>query len=85
MILAWAEYRNGASAAAYTHATEALRLGWRDPLALYRAGVIAEAAGDIPGAVRLLGESERLSPAFSVLYADDLASRLAHLQAAAKR
>ncbi|MDQ2952449.1 MAG: hypothetical protein M3R54_09330 [Chloroflexota bacterium] len=85
MVLAWAEHRNGESAAAYTHMTEALRLGWRDPLALYRAGVIAEAAGDIPGAVRLLGESERLNPAFSVLYADDLASRLAQLQAAAKR
>jgi len=44
MILAWAEYKNGDVASAQRHSAEALRLGWRDPLALHRAGVIAAAA-----------------------------------------
>ena len=44
MILAWAEYKNGDIASAQRHATEALRLGWRDPAALRRAAVIADAA-----------------------------------------
>jgi tetratricopeptide (TPR) repeat protein len=84
MILAWAEYKNGDATAAYTHMTEAVRLGWRDPLTLYRAGLIAQAAGDLPRAVAFLTESSRLNPEFSMLYAGDLAVRLAHLQAAAR-
>jgi len=84
MILAWAEYKNGDTAAAYKHMSEAVRLGWRDPLTLYRGGIISEAAGDGPRAIAFLKESSRLNPAFSVLYADDLASRLARLQAAAR-
>jgi tetratricopeptide (TPR) repeat protein len=46
MTLAWTEYKNGDLAAAGRHAREALRLGWRDPTALGRAGQIAHAAGD---------------------------------------
>ena len=84
MILAWAEHKNGDTAAAYKHMSESVRLGWRDPLTLYRAGVISEAAGDMPRAIAFLKESERLNPAFSVLYADDLTSRLSRLQAAAR-
>ena len=38
----------------------------------------------MPRALAFLKESERLNPAFSVLYADDLASRLTRLQAAAR-
>lgn len=84
MILAWAEYKTGDIVAAQRHASDALRLGWRDPLALYRAGVIADAAGDRAAARALLTESSRLNPAFSILYANDLATRVALLQVAAR-
>lgn len=84
MILAWAEYKSGDVTSADRHAIDALRLGWRDPLALYRAGVIADAAGDIPRAAALLNGSSQLNPEFSTLYANDLAMRLAHLRAVAR-
>ena len=84
MILAWAEYRTGDRGAAQRHATDALRLGWRDPLTLYRAGVIADAAGDATRAATLLNASSQMNPEFSILYAEDLAARLAHLRAAAR-
>src|SRR5207245_8875116 len=45
-LLAWAELRSGDAVSALRHSTEALRLGSRDPLVLYHAGVIAQAAGD---------------------------------------
>lgn len=47
MTLAWTEYKNGDLTAASAHATEALRLGWRDPVAVGRAATIAQAAGDL--------------------------------------
>ena len=79
MILAWAEYRAGDLASAARHADEAMRLDSRDPLMLYRAGVIADAAGDRARAAALLGAASRANPAFSLRYSDDLAARIAHL------
>jgi len=79
--LAWAEYRSGDLAAARLHSAEALRLGTQDPLLIYRAGVIAEAAGDAALARSLYGRSAALNPRFSVLFGDDLAARLRRLTA----
>lgn len=53
MILAWTEYKTGDLRAASRHANEALRLGWRDPVAVHRADVIARAAGDVALAQRV--------------------------------
>jgi tetratricopeptide (TPR) repeat protein len=47
MTLAWTEYKNGELTTASRHAAEALRLGWRDPVAVRRAATIAAAAGDV--------------------------------------
>lgn len=82
--LAWAELRSGDLAAARRHSEEALRLGTQDPLLLYRAGVIAEASGDLEQAKTLFTHSRDLNPRFSVLFADDLAARLRRLLAAGK-
>jgi tetratricopeptide (TPR) repeat protein len=79
--LAWAEYRNGDLENALRHSHEALRLGTRDPLMLYHAGVIAQAAGDLDRAYGLLAQSFEMNPRFSTLWADDLASRLGELRA----
>ena len=46
MSLGWIEYKNGDLQAAARHAKEALRLGWRDPVAVQRASIIAAATGD---------------------------------------
>ena len=75
-ILAWAELRSGDVAAAAKHSVEALRLGTQDPLLLYHAGVIAQAAGDDARADVLLRRAHDLSPRFSFLWGDDLARRL---------
>ena len=77
--LAWVEYRTGDLDAALDHSREALRLGSRDPLMLYHAGVIAQVSGDSERARELLAESSALNPRFSLLWADDLAARLSAL------
>lgn len=53
MTLAWTEYKTGDLGAASAHASEALRLGWRDPTAIGRATTIAAAAGDVALARRV--------------------------------
>lgn len=79
--LAWVEYRAGDLDAALAHSREALRLGTRDALILYHAGVIAQTSGDVVSARGLLVESSALNPRFSLLWADDLAARLHSLSA----
>jgi tetratricopeptide (TPR) repeat protein len=63
--LGWALYRNGDSSAALKRAHEALRLGSRDPLILYHAGMIEAAAGQRAAARRDLRLALRLDPGFS--------------------
>jgi len=53
MTLAWTEYKTGDLKSASAHAAEALRLGWRDPVAVHRAALIAQAAGDVSLAHRV--------------------------------
>ncbi len=74
--LGWVEYRAGDLDAARAHSEEALRLGTRDPLLLYHAGVIAQESGDRERAAELLSRSAALNPRFSILWAGDLAARL---------
>ena len=77
--LAWVEYRRGELPAALKHSHEALRLGTRDPLMLYHAGVIAQANGEPDRARELLAASSELNPKFSILWSEDLATRLRQL------
>jgi tetratricopeptide (TPR) repeat protein len=78
-ILAWIEYRTGDLEAASEHSAVAMHLGSRDPLTLYRAGVIAKAVGDDERASALLATSHELNPQFSIRWAADLAQRMAAL------
>ncbi len=77
--LAWAEYRVGDLENALAHSQQALRLGSRDPLMLYRAGVIAHDSGQADRAYELLKASSDLNPTYSVLWSGDLARRLSDL------
>ncbi|HEY3116657.1 MAG TPA: tetratricopeptide repeat protein [Chloroflexota bacterium] len=81
-VLSWTEYRAGHIAEAAEFSREAMRLGSRDPLMLYHAGVIAQAAGDAERAAALLRDTYALSPSFSLLWAHDLAQRVQALDGA---
>jgi tetratricopeptide (TPR) repeat protein len=63
--LAWASHRAGLNADAVRLSAEALRLGSRDPLLLYHAGMIALATGDEATARRQLTDALAIDPGFS--------------------
>ncbi len=63
--LAWAHHRAGREAEAARLIAEALRLGGRDPLFLYHAGMIALAGGDEVTARRQLTDALAIDPGFS--------------------
>ena len=76
LALAWAEHRAGDLEAAARHGAEAMRLGSREPLMLYRAGAIAHDAGQLERARELLEASAAANGRASVLFDGDLARRL---------
>jgi tetratricopeptide (TPR) repeat protein len=63
--LAWADHRVGRDDAARRLSAEALRLGSRDPLFLYHAGMIDLATGDQATARRQLTDALAIDPGFS--------------------
>jgi tetratricopeptide (TPR) repeat protein len=63
--LAWADHRAGRDDEAVQLSAEALRLGSRDPLFLYHAGMIALAMGDEATARRQLTDALAIDPGFS--------------------
>jgi tetratricopeptide (TPR) repeat protein len=67
--LGWALTRAGQPAEALSYGLRALRLGSRDALFLYHAGMSARAAGRPALARRFLARSLSLNPHFSPLYA----------------
>ncbi|HEX9372783.1 MAG TPA: tetratricopeptide repeat protein [Roseiflexaceae bacterium] len=83
--LAWALFKAGQPAEARRYAGEALRLGTRDALMLYHAGMIAQAQGDGAAARDYLRRALATSPHFSPLYAPRAAQALAELSAAASK
>lgn len=66
---AWALAQAGRGRQALAWARKATRLGWRDPLVLYHAGIAAKVAGDMRLARRWLTRSLQLNPRFSPLHA----------------
>jgi tetratricopeptide (TPR) repeat protein len=83
--LAWALHRAGQHDEARRYADAALRLGTRDALMLYHAGMIAQAQGDATTARDLLGRALALNPHFSPLYAPLAQQALLSLNAAASK
>jgi tetratricopeptide (TPR) repeat protein len=68
--LGWALYSVGEPEEAQRYARAALRLGTRDPLFHFHAGMIAHEVGDGPAARRHLSRALALNGGFSVLHAD---------------
>lgn len=81
-VLAWTLYKTGNYEEARRYASESLRLGTRDPLKLFHAGMISKALGKDDQAREYLRQAEDLNPQFSVLHADAVESALEELQAA---
>jgi tetratricopeptide (TPR) repeat protein len=80
--LAWACHRSGRPADAAPLSSEALRLGSRDPLLLYHAGIIARDAGDAADAKADLTAALDLDPGFSAVGARAAREALAEVAAA---
>jgi tetratricopeptide (TPR) repeat protein len=68
-VLAWVLYKSGRYEEAQKYSDEALRLGSRDALKFYHAGLIAQQRGDIEQAKTYLKQALAISPHFSILYA----------------
>lgn len=77
--LAWVQLKAGNTADARTAIEQALRIGTRDPLILFHAGMIYKAVGDTGRAKTYLQMVETTAPRFSVLYADTAKQALATL------
>jgi tetratricopeptide (TPR) repeat protein len=67
--LAWALYRSGDVSAARAASQKALRLGSKDPVLLFHAGMIEARLGNRDGARTLLNQALQIDPGFSAHYA----------------
>ena len=74
--LAWALYKNGEVGEARRYAKEALKLGSRDALLLFHAGMIEKAAGNAAEARALLQQVVNVNPRFSLVYANEAKAAL---------
>jgi tetratricopeptide (TPR) repeat protein len=80
-VLAWTLYRTGDFDGAAVAIKEALRLGTRNALMLFHAGMIAAAHGETSEATAYLQDALALNPHFSVRYAPEARSTLDRLLA----
>ena len=79
--LAWTLYKTGNTKEAQKYSREALKLGTRDSLKLFHAGMIAKSLGQNEQAREYLQQATDLNPHFSLLYADEAAGSLKSLKA----
>jgi tetratricopeptide (TPR) repeat protein len=78
--LAWTLYKTGNHKEAQKYSEEALKLGTRDPLKLFHAGMIAKSLGQKDQARNYLQQATDLNPHFSLLYAVEAADALKSLK-----
>lgn len=69
-VLAWTLHQSGRSQEAEPYMREALRLGTKDALKLYHAGMIADALGKSDEARAYLDQALAINPHFSLLHAE---------------
>ena len=79
-VLAWALYKNGHYEEAQKYSEEALRLGTRDALKLFHAGMIALELGNETGAREYLEQALAINPHFSILDAEQARATLETLE-----
>jgi tetratricopeptide (TPR) repeat protein len=81
-VLAWSLYQNGQYLEAQKYSQQALRLGTKDALKLYHAGMISLKSGDSVKARQYLEQALAINPYFSLLYSGPAQQTLAGLKAA---
>jgi tetratricopeptide (TPR) repeat protein len=79
-VLAWTLYRRGDLDGAAAASKEALRLGTRNALMQFHAGMIAAARGETAQAIAFLESALGLNPHFSVRYAPEARATLERLR-----
>jgi tetratricopeptide (TPR) repeat protein len=79
-VLAWSLYQNGMYAEASKYSEQALRLGIKDALKLYHAGMINLRLGDRTKARRYLEQALVINPNFSILYSSQAQRTLDELK-----
>ena len=80
-IAAWTLYKNGRYTQALQAMQQAMKLGTRDALLYYHAGMIYRALGDNEKAQDSLSQAMALNPHFDLLQARIASETLANLQA----
>jgi len=83
--LAWALLKNGQPAKAREEMERALRMGTKDAMMEYHAGMIDAALGDKAGAKTHLARALAVNPKFHVIFAGEAEKRLAELKAETER
>jgi tetratricopeptide (TPR) repeat protein len=83
--LAWALYKTGQFEEAQKNSNEALKLGTKDALKFFHAGMIAHALHDDQQARQYLEKALAINPHFSVLFADQAQQTLLSLQQTATK
>lgn len=83
-VLAWTLYRGGDFDEAAEASAQALRLGTRNALMEFHAGMIAAARGEREQAIALLEGALALNPHFSIRYAPEARATLERLQSGAQ-
>jgi tetratricopeptide (TPR) repeat protein len=78
-VLAWTLYKTGKFAKARTYSQEALKLGTKDALMLFHAGMIESALGNRLAATEYLRSALRINPFFSMRYAPVAISTLSQM------
>lgn len=78
--LAWALYKKGEYREAKKYITEAMRLKTKNSLFFYHAGMIENALGNRPAAIKYLKLALETNPAFDLLQADIARETLRKLQ-----
>jgi tetratricopeptide (TPR) repeat protein len=79
-VLAWTLYKTGNYEEAQRYSSEALKLGTRDSLKLFHAGMIAKALGYDEQAQKYLQQAIDLNPHFSLLYSNTATAALEDLK-----
>jgi tetratricopeptide (TPR) repeat protein len=79
-VLAWTLYKTGGYAEAYKLMRQALRLGTKDALFLFHAGMICKKLGKHKEARHYLEQAFKVNPHFSILYAQEALNALQELR-----
>ena len=81
-VLSWTLYKTGNVTEAQKYSQESLRLGTKDALLLFHAGMIESALGNRDAAISYLQQALTINPHFSLLFAPQAQTELSRLQSA---